>query len=82
MSTPFLAGFAEAVVKRLVAEQGIEIAPGADDRVIWFVANWLDTRARGGSVLSSLEAALLACPEVTEVYADLDHLKAVVDDLA
>lgn len=81
MSTPFLAGFAEAVVRRLVGEAAIEIAPGADDRVIWFVANWLDIHARGGSLLSSLEAALLACPEVVEVFADIDRLKAVVDDL-
>ena len=81
MSTPFLAGFAEAVVTRLVAERRIEVAPGGTDRVVGFVAEWLDTRARGGSVLSSLEAALLACADVTEVYADLDDLKAVVDDL-
>lgn len=79
--TPFLTGFAETLIVRLLAEGSIEIAEPDRDRVILFVANWLGTRARGGSLLSSLEAALLACPEVGELYADLDRLKAVVDDL-
>ena len=82
MSTSFLAGFADTVVRRLVDEGAIEVSPGASERVVWFVANWLDTRARGGSLLSHLEAALLACPEVVEIFADIDRLKAVVDDLA
>jgi hypothetical protein len=81
MSTPFLAGFAEAVVRRLAADGAIELAPDGEDRVVWFVANWLDTRARGGSLLSNLEAALLACPEVRELYVGLDDLKEVVDAL-
>ncbi|MEQ1505330.1 MAG: hypothetical protein ABMB14_24070 [Myxococcota bacterium] len=79
--TPFLAGFAEAVVRRLVAEGSLEVSAGGEDQVVWFVANWLGTNGPGNSLLSTLEAALLACPEVDELYADLDRLKAVVDDL-
>ncbi|MEZ4239099.1 MAG: hypothetical protein R3F59_23690 [Myxococcota bacterium] len=62
--TPFLTGFSEALIGRLVAADAIEIAPADRDRVVLYVANWLGTRARGGSLLSSVEAALLACPEV------------------
>jgi hypothetical protein len=79
--TPFLTRFAEMLVVRLVAEDAVEIAEIDRDRVVLFVANWLGTRARGGSLLSNVEAALLACPEVGELYADLDRLKALVDDL-
>jgi hypothetical protein len=79
--TPFLTRFSERLVVRLVAEGAVEIAELDRDRVVLFVANWLGTRARGGSLLSNVEAALLACPEVGELYADLDRLKAVVDDL-
>lgn len=81
--TPFLTGFAESVLKRLIDDRAIELAPtvDAEDRVALFVANWLGTRPQGSSLLSSLEAGLLACPEVSELYADLDGLKAIVDDL-
>jgi hypothetical protein len=81
VSTPFLASFAESVVTRLIDDRLVEIAPGAHGRTVLFVANWLGTNARGGSLLSGLEAALLACPEVVELYADLERLKAIVDDL-
>jgi hypothetical protein len=94
VSTPFLAAFAERVIGRLLAENLVQIASGdspvagagaadraATDRTILFVANWLGSRAPGSSLLSSLEAALLACPEVVEVFVDLDGLKKLVDDL-
>jgi hypothetical protein len=83
MTTPFLAGFAEAVIDRLLEERLLELASTHDarDRTVLFVANWLGTRAQGASLISSLEAGLLACPEVLELYADLERLKAVVDDL-
>ncbi len=45
-----------------------DIRSGSRARVVVFVANWLSTEAEGGSVLSHLERALLACPEVEELY--------------
>ena len=81
MSTPFLMGFATSLVHRLHAEGLLDIADGHHERVAVYVANYLGTVARGGSLLSSVEAALLACDEVEEIYADLDALKAVVEDL-
>ena len=59
----------------------LEVEAGAEARVVLFVANWLGSVARGGSLLSNVEKALLACPEVTEWYGDLDTLKGLVEDL-
>jgi hypothetical protein len=57
------------------------VEPGSEARVVLYVANWLGTVARGGSLLSNVEKALLACPEVTECYASLDDLKVLVEGL-
>jgi hypothetical protein len=81
MSTPFLAAFSEAVVGRLLADGRLTIEPGTEARVVLFVANRLGTAQPGSSLLSCMEAALLACAEVVDLHADLDDLKAVVDDL-
>ena len=81
MSTPFLVGFSESVVARLLDGGLVEVEPGAEARVVLFVANWLGSVARGGSLLSNVEKALLACPEVTECYADLDDLPGLVEEL-
>ncbi len=81
MSTSFLMGFSEALIDRLLAEGLLEVAPGGRDRVVIYVANYLGTVARGGSLLSSVEAALLGCDAVEELYADLDQLKDLVEDL-
>lgn len=82
MSTPFLMAFAHAVVLRLLAAEVLVVAPGDEERVMLFVANYLGTEAQGGSLISGLERALLACPEVDELFADLERLKELVDDLA
>lgn len=83
MTTPFLAGFAEAVVDRLLDAKLLELSPDHDarTRAILFVANWLGTRGEGASLVSSLEAGLLACAEVSELYVDVERLKGVIDDL-
>ena len=79
--TPFLVTFASRLLAALTADGLVEVVPGGENRVVRFVANWLGTRGPGVSLLSSVEAALLACPEVSELFTDLDGLKAVVDDL-
>ncbi|MBX2797705.1 MAG: hypothetical protein KTR31_08560 [Myxococcales bacterium] len=81
MSTSFLFGFADALVTRLRADGLVEIEARHAAHVKAYLANYLGTTARGHSLLSSIEAALLDCPEVAELYADLDALKAVVEDL-
>lgn len=81
MSTSFLVGFAESVVTRLQAEELVELEPGGEARAVLYVANWLGTAGQGSQLLTQLEKALLTCPEVRELYADLDALKALVEDL-
>lgn len=81
MSTPFLVGFAEALISALLAERLVDLEPGGEVRAVLFVANWLGTVGQGTSLLSSVEKALLQCPEVHELYADLDTLKVVVEGL-
>jgi hypothetical protein len=82
MTTPFLVAFAEALVSLLRRSGLAEIREGAEPRVVVFVAEWLATEAQGGSLLSNLERALLACPDVDELYATVDDLKILVDGLA
>lgn len=81
MSTPFLYGFAAAVVSRLLDGDRVEIAPGGQERVVRCVADELGAAREGASLISSLSASLLACPEVVELYADDDELKELVSDL-
>lgn len=81
MSTSFLLGFSRALIARLSADGLIEIADDQVPRVEVYLTNYLDTRARGHSLLSSVEAALLSCPEVDELYTDLEQLKELVEDL-
>jgi hypothetical protein len=81
MSTPLLYGFATAIVARLAHEKLVELEPAGEARAATFVANWLGKKAQGTSLLSSLERALLTCPEVHELYADRDALKAIIEDL-
>lgn len=81
MSTPFLVGFAQAVVTALLEEKLLDVEPGGEVRVVLYVANHLGAVGQGSSLLSALEKALLTCPEVRELYADLDSLKVVVEGL-
>lgn len=81
MSTPFLVGFAERVVDRLLADDLVVLASGGRTAAVLFVAEFLATTAQGGSLISGLEQALIRCPQVDELYADLDRLKQLVDDL-
>jgi hypothetical protein len=74
-------GFTQALVVRLVDDGLVAIAPSDVERVQVYLANYLGTVARGGSLLSSVDAALLDCAEVEEVFFDLEILKDVVEDL-
>lgn len=82
MSTPFLYQFSVAIVSRLVEREQLEIRPGAEEKVLNFVSGSLAAARPGSSVISTFFAALLACPEVEEVYADEAEIKEIVDDLA
>ncbi|MBT3219497.1 MAG: hypothetical protein HN348_10430 [Proteobacteria bacterium] len=80
MTTPFLLAFSTAVLLELERQQMVDLN-GATERVAIYVANYLGTEARGGSLISGLSAALISCPEVDELYADNEQIKQIVDDL-
>ncbi len=81
MASSFLLGFSRAVLDALLAAERVELKAGSGEEVVNFVAGRLDAAREGSSLLSSLESALIACPDVEELYADLDELKELVEDL-
>jgi hypothetical protein len=75
-----LARFAHVILDRLVAAEAVELAPGGHDDAAAFVAHAL-RNAEMRSLVTSLESALLRCPEVTEVFCSDEELKRHIDDL-
>ncbi len=74
-------GFSRAVVERLVREGQIELVASSEERVVQFVAAALGGAHEGSSLISTLARALLACPDVDELYLDNVGLKELVGDL-
>jgi hypothetical protein len=81
VSTPFLYGYASALVARLIDLGRMDIAPGRAEAVVLYLADYLHERGRGGSLISQTGIALLACDDVDELYADDDELKDLVETL-
>ncbi len=81
MSTAFLHAFSRSVVDALEAEDGLEIVVGSRERVVGYVAEGLARVGQGGQLVSALVAALVSCPDVIELYADDEALKALIEDL-
>lgn len=81
MSTPFLIGFTGAVLAELKGEGLVEVQPGREESVIQFVAHHLGRVSESGSLISSMAAALLDCPDIIELYADDAELKRVITEL-
>ncbi len=78
----FLRAFADRVIVGLLAEDLVEIEAGTEAEVVDFVTAALVAAKPGASVISSTAAALIACPQVIDLFADDVALKAVVDGLA
>ncbi len=81
MSTPFLLGFAEALVARLLKEREIEVRPGSGEAVAAFLARGLAEASEGKSLISLTSQVLLQCDDVEELWADDERLKEIVQDL-
>ena len=81
MSTPFLYQFSLALISDLVGRDLLEVSPGKEQRTVQFLADFLHERGKGGSLLSTVEKALLLCDDVEEFYADQETLKGVVEAL-
>lgn len=80
MSTPFLLGFTESIVTTLVARDELLLA-GDPREVVRFVSERLATSGEGTSLISTLAAALVACPAVDELFADDERLKELVTEM-
>ncbi len=80
MSTPFLQAFSLAIVSRLLETEGLAIT-GPPTEVARFVAAELAKPSSGRSLISSVAAALIACPDVDDLFADNDRIKDLVDEL-
>jgi len=81
LATPFLLQFTEVVLGRLVASGELEVESGKDTDVVRFVADRLGSARQGDSLVSSMVAAVLASPDVVELYADNDRIKQLITDL-
>lgn len=81
MSTTYLYRFSAVVVRRLIDDQRLEVTLGREEEVARFVADALTRAREGSSLISTLTRALLASPDVEELYADEDELKELINDL-
>lgn len=82
MSTPFLQGYARGLIRELVARELLEVADHRIEAVVDFVAAFLAEHGHHRSLIDLTGRALLACPDVDELYADDEALKDAVDALA
>lgn len=80
MSTPFLEAFTAALVPRLV-EAGLLELDGPQESVARFLATELGKDRPGRSLISTLSQALLACPDVVDVYGEDDELKQIIEGM-
>lgn len=81
MSTAFLLAFSEAIIATLLDEREIEIVSGRERAVIRYLATELHAQGASQSLISFIARLLLACPDVEELYADNDRLKALVEQV-
>lgn len=80
MSRPVLERFSASLVDQLVQRELLIVGPAGNAAVAAYVAERL-AAVNAGSLLSTVEAALLASDDVEEVFVDLEQLKALVDDM-
>lgn len=82
MATPFMTGFASALVARLIAQQRIELATASDPAdLVAYIAEALTGRSQFAGLVTTLSAALIGCPLVDELFADDEELQQLVNDL-
>ena len=82
MSSRLVEGFADALVRRLVADGLVEVVVGGEERVIAALAARLaSTRRLGDAVVPTVIRGLLDIPEVVEVFVDDDALRELIREL-
>lgn len=73
--------FCLRIVTDLVRTGHLVLSAGNERRVAAFAASHLAARPEGASLVSSLSAALLSCPEVDELFCDDLELRDRITDL-
>ncbi len=68
------------VVGRLVTEQRLEIRDGAIEDVIAFCIEQLAVPKPGAQLVSTMVTALLASPDVVELFASNEEIKTYITD--
>ena len=81
MTVSFLQGYARVLVHELIQRELLEVVPGRHEAVVVFVAEYMAEHGQNRSAISLTGQALLACPDVDELYADDEALKDAVDAL-
>ncbi|MBN2801083.1 MAG: hypothetical protein JXX28_18235 [Deltaproteobacteria bacterium] len=82
MSSDFLTGFTRLLIARLLSAGLVEIREGSEGAIAGFVGAALARGGEYGSLVSGVTRALIACPEVEELYATDEELKELINDLA
>ena len=75
-----LADTVEKVINRLLREEGLEINPGCEAQVLAHCVSFLSESRPGAQLVDTLVKALLACPEVRELYASNQEIKDFITE--
>jgi len=79
-ASPLLQSTVRHVVGKLVTERGLEIRAGSVEAIISFCIQRLSEPKPGAQLVSTIVEALLASPDVMELYASNDEIKAYITD--
>ncbi len=79
MTSPFHMRFTRGLVAKLTATGQLDVEPGDEEEVAFFVARRLEDAGEGGQAISTLVQALLDCPEVEELYADDREIMSLME---
>ncbi len=79
-ASPLLQSTVAQVVGRLVSQERLEIRPGSAEQVIGFCIERLSESKPGAQLVSTIVAALLASPDVVELYATNEEIKIYITD--
>ncbi|MEE2749918.1 MAG: hypothetical protein VX519_00685 [Myxococcota bacterium] len=79
-ASPLLQSTVRHVVGRLITEKGLEVRPGSAEAIIAFCIERLSDPKPGAQLVSTIVGALLASPDVMELYASNEDIKVYITD--
>lgn len=81
MATPFLHAFAFGLVTRLVKSEELLIEEGSLNTVVAMLATDLSKAREGRSLISTVSASLIRCPQVEDLFADNAAIGVHITDM-